>query len=57
MGSNEGKGRRILARLLLVAGFLALGGSLWFAARLVPAYQKMQRTGDGAAFGLGIMIL
>lgn len=58
MRSNgESKWRRMAARLLLAAGVLALGGSLWFATQLVPAYQKMQRTGDGAAFGLGMMIL
>lgn len=49
--------RHIVARLLLAAGTLSLGGSLWFVGQLIRAYQKMQRTGDGAAFGVGTMIL
>lgn len=31
---------------------------VWFAVfRLVPAYEKMVRTGDGAAFGLGLLMV
>ena len=46
--------RAIIGRTLLVAGALALGGCFVWAVRLIPAYQKMVRTGDGAGFGLGL---
>lgn len=46
--------RAIIGRTLLVAGALALGGSVVWTVKLIPAYQKMVRTGDGAGFGLGL---
>jgi hypothetical protein len=46
--------RAIIGRALLVAGTLALGGCVVWAVKLIPAYQKMVRTGDGAGFGLGL---
>ena len=49
--------RRIVARGLLGAALLALLGDLFFAWNLIPAYQKMQHTGDGAGFGLGVSFL
>ena len=49
--------RTIVGRSLWVAGVLALGGCLVWAVKLIPAYQKMVRTGDGAAFGLGLTAL
>ena len=49
--------RTIIGRTLLVAGALALGGCLVWAVKLIPAYQKMVRTGDGAGFGLGLTAL
>ena len=51
------KVRRIVARGLLGAALLALLGDLFFAWNLIPAYQKMQHTGDGAGFGLGVSFL
>ena len=51
------KMRRIIARGLLGMALLALAGDLLFAWKLIPAYQKMQRTGDGAGFGLGLTFL
>ena len=49
--------RRIIARSSLGAALLALLGDLFFAWNLIPAYQKMQHTGDGAGFGLGVSFL
>lgn len=49
--------RRIIARGLLGMALLALLGDLFFVWNLIPAYQKMQRTGDGASFGLGLTFL
>jgi hypothetical protein len=49
--------RTIIGRTLLVAGVLALGGCLVWAVKLIPAYQKMVRTGDSAGFGLGLTAL
>ena len=49
--------RRVIARGLLAMVLLAFLGDLFFAWRLIPAYQKMQRTGDGAGFGLGLTFL
>ena len=51
------KMRRVIARGLLGMALLALLGDLLFAWKLIPAYQKMQRTGDGAGFGLGLTFL
>ena len=49
--------RHVIARGLLGMALLALLGDLFFAWHLIPAYQKMQRTGDGAGFGLGLTFL
>jgi len=51
------KMRRVIACGLLGMALLALLGDLFFAWHLIPAYQKMQRTGDGAGFGLGLTLL
>lgn len=51
------KMRRVIAHGLLGMALLALIGDLLFAWKLIPAYQKMQRTGDGAGFGLGLTFL
>jgi hypothetical protein len=49
--------RTIIGRTLLVAGALALSGCLVWAIQLIPAYQEMVRTGDGAGLGLGLTAL
>jgi hypothetical protein len=49
--------RTIISRTLLVASALTLGGCLVWAVKLIPAYQKMVRTGDSAGFGLGLTAL
>lgn len=51
------KVRCVLARGLLGAALLALLGDLFFAWNLIPAYRKMQRTGNGTGFGLGVSFL
>lgn len=51
------KMRRVIAHGLLGMALLALIGDLLFAWKLIPAYQKMQHTGDGAGFGLGLTFL
>jgi len=47
----------IIGRTLLVAGALALGGCMVWAVKLIPAYQKMVRTGGGTGFGLALTAL
>lgn len=50
--------RRVAAGVLVGLGGLLVVFCVWFAwFRLVPAYGKMVRTGDGAAFGLGLLMV
>lgn len=44
--------------MLVGLGVVVLAFCAWFAvSELVPAYVKMRQAGDGAAFGLGVMML
>jgi hypothetical protein len=50
--------KRVAGTVLVGLGVVVLAFCAWFAvSELVPAYVKMRQTGDGAAFGLGVMML
>ena len=43
---------------LIALGAILMAFCAWFVVfRLVPAYGKMVRTGDGAGFGLGLLMV
>jgi hypothetical protein len=44
--------------VLVALGAVLMAFCVWFAVfRLVPAYGKMVQTGDGAGFGLGLLMV
>lgn len=50
--------RRTGGGILVALGAVLIAFCVWFAwFRLVPAYEKMVRTGGGAAFGLGLLMV
>lgn len=50
--------RRTGCGILVALGAVLMAFCNWFAwFRLVPAYEKMVQTGDGAAFGLGLLMV
>ncbi|WP_334110394.1 hypothetical protein [Thermodesulfitimonas autotrophica] len=50
--------RRAAVGVLAGLGGVLTSFCIWFfCCRLVPAYEKMARTGDGAAFGLGLLMV
>jgi hypothetical protein len=50
--------KRVAGTVLVGLGSFVSAFCAWFAVcELVPAYVKMRQTGDGAAFGLGVMML
>ncbi|MBC7294569.1 MAG: hypothetical protein H5T84_10835 [Thermoleophilia bacterium] len=50
--------RRMGAGILVVLGTVLMAFCVWFAvSRLIPAYEKMIRTDDGAGFGLGLLMV
>lgn len=50
--------KRVAGAVLAGLGAVMLAFCAWFAVfELIPAYVKMRQSGDGAAFGLGVMML
>lgn len=50
--------RRMVSRGLVALGAVLMAFCVWFVVFcLVPAYEKMVRTGDGAALGLGLLMV